>query len=526
MRRHMLLIPYFLSFPTFIMPLLPNNDVLWLISKINASDNAFSKQHRLTTTRIMSQVCQRWREVVLGSPLIWGRLILLDENQSTEWTEEVLKRAGSSSQLWIELKTNRNTSPKEHGRLLSCLFGILQNWERIEVLHILTHNNVAQENSPYRNIWEHMTKPAPILRSFRISHQDFSFRHPLALPNTLFESHAPLLRRLSCFGICIAPDAQLVPQLETLNFSPNSLDDIANVLMSAPHLQLLGIKASRECFSFDTQATLSTLLTMSKTMLPLLSHIEATMSLAAFNALWSTSPAPPAKYSAELSIRCNDSHINALHGEQLPNTLSNIFHHRNISIDSPSQPTKWSLIVRSLHIQIQVIPSSTTKNTPLDLKFLRGLAPTMDKLLLNCLAPYLSNAMDFTLNMETPRARDSPLKYVGDVLQLMTEVTTITMSESSVRCYNQIESSMGLLFPNLRKVKCISNFYGSEVYKDQFLLFFQKRAKVGRVLPSIYTGNSNNDEMIHDLNRICGPRVRWGLSDKWSKDPELQCRYV
>ncbi|KAF8802064.1 hypothetical protein BYT27DRAFT_7113497, partial [Phlegmacium glaucopus] len=78
-----------------------NNDVLYYIFKLNA--DMFSYEDALSNTRKVSQVCQGWRNIILGSPSMWGRLLDFDSLRwsSDNWQNEVLRRSGSSSTLWI-----------------------------------------------------------------------------------------------------------------------------------------------------------------------------------------------------------------------------------------------------------------------------------------------------------------------------------------------------------------------------------------------------------------------------------------
>ena len=519
------------------MPAQLNNDLISLISMINASDNAVEKRRRLATTRITSQVCRSWRQVVLGSSPLWGRLVLLDELQSTEWIEEVLNRAGTSSPLWIEFNTNRNTLPNDHNRLLSDLLALLQNWDRIEVLHIITNHGFIPDSSLYKRIWPNMTRPAPILRSFGfmdplVSSSDFN--NPTALPQNLFGNYAPRLHTFVCYGRRISFKAAWVPLLETLYISPDSVDDIRNVLIWAPRLQEMGIKTTGACFSGDAEAGLSTLRSISSTILPCLSHIEANISLPAFNALWSLSSISSfqSEFSSQLTIAITTTsyYYNRDEIRQLPYTLDNIFRHRDTSIDSPSQPTRWTLNIRQCDIQIRALPASATTNRILNLTFDFGQAPdiNMKTFLLSCLSPFLSNIKDFVLDISHPDAGFLS-KELGNALLSMIQVRTITIRRNSLLWYNQIEESRGLLFPELKMViKSNVPFYfeAFNQHRKQFLLFFRRRAQAGRVLPFVCTHDLDGEEMIRDLNRISGPRVRWNLSDNWAKDNELHWKYV
>ncbi|KDR84473.1 hypothetical protein GALMADRAFT_237349 [Galerina marginata CBS 339.88] len=57
----------------------------------------FSNNDALKDTRRTSQVCHRWRQILLEYPLVWGRLIDLNAlckvTVKEEWGNEVLRRS-------------------------------------------------------------------------------------------------------------------------------------------------------------------------------------------------------------------------------------------------------------------------------------------------------------------------------------------------------------------------------------------------------------------------------------------------
>ncbi|PPQ75680.1 hypothetical protein CVT26_001858 [Gymnopilus dilepis] len=65
-------------------------------------------QHPLTTTRRSSQVCRAWRELILDSATLWGRLLDLDalhgQRANQQWREQVLRRAGGTAPLFTSLR--------------------------------------------------------------------------------------------------------------------------------------------------------------------------------------------------------------------------------------------------------------------------------------------------------------------------------------------------------------------------------------------------------------------------------------
>jgi len=504
-----------------------NDDIIWLIAKINASDDAFDKQHRLTTTRLTSQVCRHWREVILGSPLIWGRLILLDKRQSTAWIEEVFRRAGESSRLWIHFST-KSTLSHDYDRLISFLLVIFQHWNRIEALKISTSIYVHQSLSePSKLIWEFMSIPAPVLRSFVIENTGSSNRFPNDISGNIFAGDAPKLRNFSCVGTRIPTKATWLSHLDTLYFTPKSLDDISNIRKWIPYLQTLGIVAGADCFHRRESVDYIQLTSMSSYIIPRLEYIDAGMSFSAFNALWSTSSTPlGTNFSAELVLLYNYSTIEGLDNKkQLPETLSNFFHNYTVNIADTFRTNRWSLSIHPFHMQIQALSVSTTHNTKIDLKFHTADSPTMKPFLLKCLSPYMRTATDFILDITISKKKLS-LTDLGDVMLMMTRVTSITLIGRSMEWYNRIDRSRELIFPELKIIKCDGNVYGSEGYMQELVLFLQRREQFGRVLPVIHSIKTSGAFICDSLNRIPGSRIRWTLSKDWVYDRELKLEYV
>ncbi|PPQ76742.1 hypothetical protein CVT26_004464 [Gymnopilus dilepis] len=81
-----------------------HQDILWLIFTFCAimhpqSDN---QTPAVDTLRYASQVSSSWRNLLLSSPSLWGRVINLTRlEQSPEWLEEVMKRTGDS---WLYVR--------------------------------------------------------------------------------------------------------------------------------------------------------------------------------------------------------------------------------------------------------------------------------------------------------------------------------------------------------------------------------------------------------------------------------------
>lgn len=133
----------------------------------------------LNDIRAASQVCRRWREILLASSWIWGRVVDLEIQNRLElllkpqprhgrrradWMEEVVRRVGSAS-LWTFGDVFRSEIDKEvemDGRFdtLSSLTRLLSNsWERVEILSI----RVSDHGIPEIGLRTLFCSPAHIL---------------------------------------------------------------------------------------------------------------------------------------------------------------------------------------------------------------------------------------------------------------------------------------------------------------------------------------------------------------------------
>ncbi|KAF9564285.1 hypothetical protein CPC08DRAFT_263893 [Agrocybe pediades] len=120
-----------------------NHDILWSIFMLNASDQDFDDMTTipLTTTIASSHVCRQWRQIILSSSQMWGRLFVVDGTYNRCCMEEVLTRS-KVSPLWVygyvvygfmENYIEMDVT-KEKERSAFFLQTVERNWERVEVL--------------------------------------------------------------------------------------------------------------------------------------------------------------------------------------------------------------------------------------------------------------------------------------------------------------------------------------------------------------------------------------------------------
>ncbi len=143
----------------------------------------------LPTTWATSQVCQRWREMMLNTSSLWAKVIYIDSSCwhiGAEWWKELMRRTGTAL-LWIRVNDFQ-------GLTKSVFAGILhENWSRIKKLKM----DLEISDSSHFPSWETFSHPAPVLETFDVW---FDIRHPVVVPDytlisPLFSGYAPKLRR-------------------------------------------------------------------------------------------------------------------------------------------------------------------------------------------------------------------------------------------------------------------------------------------------------------------------------------------
>ncbi|KAF8958281.1 hypothetical protein BDZ97DRAFT_1923874 [Flammula alnicola] len=198
-----------------------NRDILWYIFCMNAelADTGAGTGpscKALTTTVWTSHVCSLWREILLDSASIWGRIIDLNllAQPDDEWRNEVLKRTGSAP-LYV---TGRILVSVNEGNALRFFFSVLlpADWTRIRRFDVAITELAA--TSINEALWGGIQNAMPYLESFSLEISSF-IPAVLASPTSvLFSNHAPALRefQLSCRNININLNTPWFHQLRTL----------------------------------------------------------------------------------------------------------------------------------------------------------------------------------------------------------------------------------------------------------------------------------------------------------------------
>ncbi|KDR84477.1 hypothetical protein GALMADRAFT_237353 [Galerina marginata CBS 339.88] len=236
------------------------DELLWLISSING--NMFSNNDALTDTRYTSQVCHRWRQILLERPSVWGRLIDLDvlckATVKEEWGNEVLRRS-QGALLWIRGSVVRGSQDQAW-----IFFELLLNnhWTRIQKVVV----DVPPIDDRFLD-WQTFLQPAPNLETFQVqfcyydpwsmqgsnsvwraSSEDkllFS-RFPQDLPLALFSNNAPSLRKFVPTQIYFSLDAPWLSNLRSISLSrPITLRKAFQAIQQMPLLEYLNLVALR-----------------------------------------------------------------------------------------------------------------------------------------------------------------------------------------------------------------------------------------------------------------------------------------
>ncbi|KDR77975.1 hypothetical protein GALMADRAFT_244940 [Galerina marginata CBS 339.88] len=239
-----------------------NPDLLWLIFELNTtqdstSDSVFGLSSNSTsssqstipaivTTRNTSQVCTSWRNILLESSSLWGRLIDLDmlDQPTNHWRNEILRRAGSAY-LWITGNILGTTEQSTHVRtFFFSIIGDRDCWNRIQrIIVYLDILDISDER------WKALCNRAPNLEIFKVTNpwaMDLTtpmFYSPPSSSSrhgTLFGNDAPSLRTFDADQIYFGHNASWLSHLRHIRFQawfPPS--HIITLLPAMPHLESL-----------------------------------------------------------------------------------------------------------------------------------------------------------------------------------------------------------------------------------------------------------------------------------------------
>ncbi|KAF8346015.1 hypothetical protein F5887DRAFT_1187547 [Amanita rubescens] len=196
-------------------------------------------RYRIPLEVVVSHVCQHWREVVIGTPLLWTHIDVYSDD-SMKWVPSYLER---SKPCLLDVRIDTYDDEKRLASTIPCtpIIRLLadSHFERVQYFFWLMRGEPAR--------WSHYLEDiaAPVLERFRI----VSTRHirPWSLANpsyTIFAGGAP---RLSLVDLLVAvPSLPPLQNVTTLILAQNMHQDpltikLIEIMRSAPNLAHLSI---------------------------------------------------------------------------------------------------------------------------------------------------------------------------------------------------------------------------------------------------------------------------------------------
>ncbi|KDR84487.1 hypothetical protein GALMADRAFT_237365 [Galerina marginata CBS 339.88] len=236
------------------------DELLGLTFSMNG--DMFSDNGALRDTRYTSQVCHRWRQILLERPSVWGKLIDLNvfckATVKEEWGNEVLRRS-QGALLWIRgsvIIGDLHWSQVFFQHLLH------KHWTRIQKLVV----DLPPVDQRYLT-WQTFLQPAPSLETFQIRCYNYHhrkgldfhrrwrasseegllfFRLPQDRPLGLFSNDAPSLRNFEATHIHLPLSAPWLSNLRSVSFSsPITLRKAFQAIQQMPLLECLGMEELR-----------------------------------------------------------------------------------------------------------------------------------------------------------------------------------------------------------------------------------------------------------------------------------------
>ncbi|KIM42072.1 hypothetical protein M413DRAFT_445238 [Hebeloma cylindrosporum] len=171
--------------------------------------NRAAEFNPLTLARFASQVCNRWRRLVLSSSPLWGKLLDLNDldQKSNHWRDEVLARTGQA-RLHVQVILDPQLP-----QVTSFFFRIMdEEWPRIQDFHVYNRQGGCLDD----NRWLTLQRPTETLRSFRLWLPDQNLKYLHSSNSILFSDHAPSLHYLEIHPMAFRLPAKGFSQLRIL----------------------------------------------------------------------------------------------------------------------------------------------------------------------------------------------------------------------------------------------------------------------------------------------------------------------
>ncbi|KAF4616408.1 hypothetical protein D9613_008249 [Agrocybe pediades] len=515
-----------------------NDDLLLLIFNTVATSKKDYVEKRQTTIRYASQVCRRWRELLLAASYIWGRLVWINLLQKSDWMEEVLERAKSTSFLSMTLDTSRvlRSGDKEHD-FISLSLRILKDIDiwglKLEELTILVARDYHRNNKNfYNSLCDQLQKPAKNLRTFTVYDPSSCLDHTKML--NLFNNIAPSLQNFSCTPHRCIPSqhsSSWLSHITTLRFCPSFMEDILDAVTWAQCLRILRIDTNA-CSTFSSRHN-TDVEAMSSAVLQRLAMIKLRMWIGTFNALWSSRFISPVESYSVIYIDM-DSEVASEEHDELERSkflvaLSNFFyHHEGITISNIHKyDLQWLLVSHKRRIQITVTghPSHIPEPVYMRLVFHLGDGDpnNFKSFLTHSIAEYIHGTKDFYFTpMDCLHSGSEAFDFIVSSLDAVESLSLDTMS---LVYYDRLEQKQGsqqpLLFPKLLTV-CYMHYHSAPFKLDEddvrrLRAFLLRREHAGR--PVSATIDLVGSEIRDEIDKIC--RTLHGLSGlriTWRRD--------
>ncbi|KAF8879989.1 hypothetical protein CPB84DRAFT_1792937 [Gymnopilus junonius] len=257
-----------------------SSDILWEIFTMNAdmyhpleydldSNESLVHQSALDTTLTTSRVCESWRNLLLGSSSIWGRMLQLERLRALgkEGREEILRRTGDAPLSILGYVVDST----EFGRgFLSLL--LRDEWSRIRKLHI----RLKVSDESLLSFSNTCLPPAPSLESFNIRFEyDDAFatveNRPGVNAGDLFSGDVPVLEEFAMTSppFTLNLQAPWMIHLRVLKLTGQEINivEIMTTIKQMYRLEHLSVTRFRDHPHFETPVPESI-------ALPHLTHLE------------------------------------------------------------------------------------------------------------------------------------------------------------------------------------------------------------------------------------------------------------
>ncbi|KAF8910419.1 hypothetical protein CPB84DRAFT_1743295 [Gymnopilus junonius] len=217
------------------------------------------KDRPVIVTWTCALVCRQWRQLLLHSPSLWGRLIDLDAFSVMDplWKDDIMHRTADSP-LFVKGSAFVRW-PREKEFFLSI---IRDYWPRVEGFRMRISGGMLLES----NTWDFLFRPAPSLRQMHLHSRDGFDSSLFHSDMHLFNDHAPLLESFASWrlGVFFHPKRnewlralQRMPCLESLcllKALPNPPDTSTSTPIQLPRLCKVDLNGGlRACTVFLAQ---------------------------------------------------------------------------------------------------------------------------------------------------------------------------------------------------------------------------------------------------------------------------------